>query len=226
MKRQLSDDQLDSLMRVIVTDASADETVIDEVVDSPAVWWGIQRQINQQKEATGALSSFPRFWRLLAIGVPVAAAILVISFFVLRPAGNSVDQAVNQRPAIVQNVQPPITDGIEQPKVVPKTGIGTEPAALRSKKSKTTSATLAALAKASNTTSAKVTKKGTEIKTEFIALSYARNPESGQIVRIKVPSSMMVTLGLVATVEKPSVLVDAEVIVGDDGLTRAIRFIH
>jgi hypothetical protein len=68
--------------------------------------------------------------------------------------------------------------------------------------------------------------KKTEIKSDFIALSYARDAESGQIVRVKVPSSMMVTLGLVATVEKPSALVDAEVIVGDDGLTRAIRFIH
>jgi hypothetical protein len=36
----------------------------------------------------------------------------------------------------------------------------------------------------------------------------------------------MVTLGLVATVEKPSALIDAEVVVGDDGLTRAIRFIR
>jgi len=226
MKRQISDEQFDSLLRVIVTDASADEKVIDEVVDSPAVWWGVQRQINQQNEAAGALSSFPRLWRVLAIGLPVAATFLVISFFVLRPAGNSVDLAVNQRHATVQDVQPPIIDGIEQLTVVPKTSIGSEPVALGSKKSKTTSATLAALAKPSNTTSATVTKKATEIKTEFIALSYARNPESGQIVRVKVPSSMMVTLGLVATVEKPSALVDAEVIVGDDGLTRAIRFIH
>jgi len=226
MKREISDEQFDSLMRVIVTDAAADDALIDEVAGSPAVWWGIQRQINQQNEAGGALSSFLGLWRLLAIGLPVAAVILVASFFILRPARNSVDLAGNQRPAIVQNVQPPITDGIEQATVVPKTGIGSEPAALRSKKSKTTSATLAALAKPSNTTSATVTKKATEIKTEFIALSYARNPESGQIVRIKVPSSMMVTLGLVATVEKLSALVDAEVIVGDDGLTRAIRFIH
>jgi hypothetical protein len=75
-------------------------------------------------------------------------------------------------------------------------------------------------------TGAAVAKKSAEIKTDFIALSYARNPDSGQIVRVRVPSSMMVTLGLVATVEKPSNLVDAEVLVGDDGLTRAIRFIH
>jgi hypothetical protein len=37
---------------------------------------------------------------------------------------------------------------------------------------------------------------------------------------------MMVTLGVVPTVDKPSELVDAEVLVGDDGLTRAIRFIR
>ena len=65
-----------------------------------------------------------------------------------------------------------------------------------------------------------------EIKSDFIALSYARNPESGQIVRVKVPSSMMVTLGLVSSVEKPANLVDAEVVVGDDGMTHAIRFIR
>jgi len=66
----------------------------------------------------------------------------------------------------------------------------------------------------------------TEVKSDFIALAYARDPESGQIIRVKVPSSMMVQLGVVSTVERPSELVDAEVLVGDDGLTRAIRFIR
>jgi hypothetical protein len=37
---------------------------------------------------------------------------------------------------------------------------------------------------------------------------------------------MMVSLGLVESVKKPNDLVDAEVLVGDDGLTRAIRFIR
>ena len=66
----------------------------------------------------------------------------------------------------------------------------------------------------------------TEIKTEFIALSYGRNPESGQIVRVRVPSSMMVTVGLVPSVQKPTSMIDAEVVVGDDGMTHAIRFIR
>ena len=65
-----------------------------------------------------------------------------------------------------------------------------------------------------------------ETKTDFIALSYAANTDSGQIVRVKVPSSMMVSLGVATNVEKESELVSAEVVIGDDGLARAIRFIR
>ena len=65
-----------------------------------------------------------------------------------------------------------------------------------------------------------------ETKTDFIALSYAAETDSGQIVRVKVPSSMMVSLGVKTTVEKESELVSAEVVIGDDGMARAIRFIR
>ena len=65
-----------------------------------------------------------------------------------------------------------------------------------------------------------------ETKSDFIALSYAANSESGQIVRVKVPRSMMVSLGVTTNVEKISELVTAEVIVGEDGSARAIRFVQ
>jgi len=65
-----------------------------------------------------------------------------------------------------------------------------------------------------------------ETKTDFIALTYAANTDSGQIVRVKVPSSMMVSLGLKSNVEKESEMVNAEVVVGSDGTARAIRFIR
>jgi hypothetical protein len=37
---------------------------------------------------------------------------------------------------------------------------------------------------------------------------------------------MMVSLGVVSQVDKDSSMVSAEVVVGDDGLARAIRFIR
>jgi len=72
----------------------------------------------------------------------------------------------------------------------------------------------------------KVVGASEEIKSEFIALTYTGNPESGQLVRVKVPSSMMVTLGLVSAVQRPTSMIDAGVVVGDDGMTHAIRFIR
>ena len=68
-------------------------------------------------------------------------------------------------------------------------------------------------------------KTATEAATEFIALSYLPASESGQIVRVKVPRSMMVSLGVTTKTEKNSELVNAEVVVGDDGAARAIRFL-
>lgn len=64
-----------------------------------------------------------------------------------------------------------------------------------------------------------------EAATEFIALSYLPATESGQIVRVKVPRSMMVSLGVTTNAENTNELVNAEVVVGDDGAARAIRFL-
>lgn len=232
MEKQLSHEQLDKLMQKLLNDAAADEATISEVANSRAVWFGVQRQINEQKAAT--LSVWPpigKVLRWLMVGVPVAAAAaLIISFFVFRPVGP------NDNNNIVSSVIKPVrTEVINTPSEAPRTGsTAIMPKAVENPaKSPKRQVLMAKIPRdvrhasvRPELTNATTTKKSGEIKTEFIALSYARDPESGQIVRVKVPSSMMVSLGLVVSVEKPSDLVDAEVLVGDDGLTRAIRFIR
>ncbi len=224
MKKQLSDEQLDILMRTLVNAAVADEATINEIADSPKMWWGVQRQINEQKDA--AITAWPpigKVLRWLMIGAPVAAAAaLIISLFVFRPAEtpNYIASSITQPESTVVVNTPPPTSVVEPPSIA--TNAVQNP--VRSKMHKPAR-------KQGRYTTAKteittIANKKTEIKTDFIALSYARDPESGQIVRVKVPSSMMVSLGLVANVKQPSDLVDAEVLVGDDGLTRAIRFIR
>jgi hypothetical protein len=65
----------------------------------------------------------------------------------------------------------------------------------------------------------------TEVATNFIPLSYLPATESGQIIRVKVPRSMMVSLGVTTNTERGAELVNAEVVVADDGGARAIRFL-
>ncbi|MEO6655818.1 MAG: hypothetical protein ABIO36_07010 [Pyrinomonadaceae bacterium] len=232
MKKQLSEKQLDDLMISLINHVSADDSMVNEIADSPTTWWGVQRSISRQKEA--ARSPWPpvgKLWRWLMIGVPAfAAAAVLVSFFVLRPSENATQQA-DYTPQPIHNEildptnietadnQPFASINPERKHKWSNLGIGNE---ARAKFVAVANRTLALKAPSGQMAKNKIT----EIKSDFIALSYARNPDSGQIIRVRVPSSMMVTLGLVSTVEKPSAFVNAEVFVGDDGLTRSIRFVR
>ncbi len=239
VKKQLSDEQIDALMRSLVNESAADEALLSEIADSPATWWGVQRKINSRRAET--LSAWPPVGKvlrwLLAGGAVTAAAVLILTLLVFRPASTndkdtvaslptlnttlekpSVPLNAPSRPTAVETMSSKDTESAKQfrSNVVAKPQVA-------EKRSLSARSAVKGLAKIEVAT--KTTKKE-EIKTEFIALSYARDPESGQIVRVKVPSAMMVSLGLVNNVKTPSELVDAEVLVGDDGLTRAIRLIR
>lgn len=240
VKKQLSDEQIDALMRTLVNESAADEALLSEIADAPATWWGVQRKLNEQKDV--AVSPWPpvnKFMRWLMAGVPVAAAaMLVLSFFVFRQAPVDDKGVVAVLPPASSATQPaPETVKTNEP-ISPitnatKAGDDSTVSELQSGKANSKQLVHKVAVRPSKleqksvfkTTVTKTPAKE-EIKTEFIALSYARDPESGQIVRVKVPSSMMVSLGLVTSVKAPTDMVDAEVLVGDDGLSRAIRFIR
>lgn len=230
MSKNKPDEKFDALMKDLLTLSAIDDEQVTEIADSPAIWWGVQKRIAESKDSAGSgWLPVGNVWRLLLAGVPAMAVVLIlISIYGFRPLIDGTDTAGGQQNASVEPVDTPaheveralpasipvdqpVIAGLKTPGVTDRKPHAVGPPAARTLPIK-------ALRFASSAKS--------EIKTEFIALSYARDPESGQIVRVKVPSSMMVTLGLVSSVEKPSDLVDAEVIVGDDGLTRAIRFIR
>ena len=50
--------------------------------------------------------------------------------------------------------------------------------------------------------------------------------ESGQVVRVEVPASALITLGLPITAESMDRPVQADLLLGQDGLARAIRFLR
>ena len=68
-----------------------------------------------------------------------------------------------------------------------------------------------------------------EVATDFLPLMYADVPTSdAYIVRMEVPRSALVAFGL-ASAELPGPgrdTIDADVLVGMDGIARAVRFVH
>ncbi|HEY2847541.1 MAG TPA: hypothetical protein VGI80_06965 [Pyrinomonadaceae bacterium] len=223
----MKDQELEYLLQQIANDASLDDTSADEIADSPALWWSVQRNI---RNATPAKAPWlPKVLRrFLMIGVPVAAAVVIGAFvyttvFKTPFQDTATNKGTASLPGTGTSAETSKLPGYTEPVPVvaplkPSTGSATKIIqAVHKVHSTPLPQTLMAQ---------KLVKGLTEIKSDFIALAYARNPESGQLVRVKVPSSMMVSLGVVPTVDDPSKLIDAEVLVGDDGLTHAIRFIR
>ncbi len=68
-----------------------------------------------------------------------------------------------------------------------------------------------------------------EITTDFMPLSHGNNlsPEDGgQIMRVELPRSALVSFGLPMNVERAGERVKADVLMGEDGVARAIRFVR
>jgi hypothetical protein len=70
---------------------------------------------------------------------------------------------------------------------------------------------------------------GAEIATDFIPLAQAAHfapAEGGHVVRVEMPRSALVSFGLPVNFERAGGRVKADVLVGDDGIARAIRFVR
>jgi hypothetical protein len=50
--------------------------------------------------------------------------------------------------------------------------------------------------------------------------------QTGHIVRMKVPRSALIAFGVPMNMERAGELITADVMIGDDGLARAIRFVQ
>ena len=68
-----------------------------------------------------------------------------------------------------------------------------------------------------------------EIATDFIPLVQGGRfgqADGGHLVRVELPRSAMVSFGLPVNFERAGGRVKAEVLLGDDGIARAIRFVR
>ncbi len=67
----------------------------------------------------------------------------------------------------------------------------------------------------------------TEIVTDFFPLLDDAQPfERGELLRVKLPASAMRSVGLPVSEDRMSDTVQADVLVGEEGLARAIRFVR
>ena len=144
------------------------------------------------------------WWPRVAV-VASAAALIVAAAVGLRRAPD--EQTVQLKPPEVR-VTPPAS-----PVIVP---------AVR----EVAKAHLRTLRKASRKPANEPAVAGREVTTEFIPIVYDPEPiERGQIVRIRLPLAALASFGLPVNEEHAEETIRADVILGEDGLARAVRFV-
>lgn len=71
--------------------------------------------------------------------------------------------------------------------------------------------------------------KDSEYVTDFFPLAYGGDQkpmQSGELIRVQMPRSALIAFGLPVNIERADVPVEADLLIGEDGLTRAIRFVR
>jgi hypothetical protein len=68
-----------------------------------------------------------------------------------------------------------------------------------------------------------------EYATDFVPLSYGgvqKPMESGEVIRLEMPRSALIAFGLPVNIDRADTPVKAELLLGEDGMARAIRFLR
>jgi len=167
------------------------------------------REAFRAQTATAASHSYGRYWL-----VAVAAMILiVISVIALRSRNEPPKPTIAQQPQIKE--QPTI---VEQPRVdqpQPKQQqIAQKPRRPAARRSQ------------NNEVANHVNR---EIATDFMPLGYfnaSTLQDGGQIVRVELPRSTLMSFGLPVNMDRYHEKVKADVFIGVDGLAHAIRFVR
>lgn len=236
MNKKLSDEEIDRIAKNLLQNFSPDDEMLDEIADSPKLWWNVRNGIEQEKTRRERNWFFGLRWQFAAFGTLGIILFAGIGGVFLNLNSNEpiaevkeieVQKIEKTAPKIIEETE--ISETIENKSPL-KSFTKTEKTESISKKElpkniiQTKSSTNEAKLRTPKTEISK-NKIKTETKTDFIKLSYSSATDSGQIVRVKVPSSMMVSLGVTTESEQQSKLVNAEVVIGDDGMAQAIRFI-
>lgn len=218
MKHQARQEEkaLDEFCREVVRAARADEDVINAAADSPFLFQRVRAQVAELPERQVRRGFFAwfvdgrRLRRWTTAATALAAALALI--------------ALMQWPG---EVSPPafplVADSVRRAAASP----ALEGAAMieRMDKSKASGRAI----KAISTAVRRADRQEREVTTEYMPLTYVASTdeaESGQVVRVQVPRAALVAMGVRVSSEPSAELVKADVIVGDDGLARAIRLVR
>ena len=222
--RDLKDKELDRIAAVVVRSASVSESEIENIVRNPALFDQVRARINAGPERISAALVVLGFIRRNAAAVSgvLLISIAAISFGILR--GKSPETGSVQTPTVAIETKQPSYTKFSDPDPVfePRSN---QPSIERPRPQRIPAERVAPSRISPQKTSATVDHGG-----EFYAVSYAgdRNEmeRGGRIIRVEMPRSALFAMGVNIPLENDAEVVKADLLVGNDGVTRAIRVVE
>jgi hypothetical protein len=158
----------------------------------------------------------------------VAAAAAVILFAVILPFWRSASAPTNQPPQIAENA-PPVVVPTAAPSPTEKPAPVTNPNSTDKGRGGSRKPRVSREPNRHATSVGEIETVARNTSTEFLPLTYLASAtaiDTGTIVRVQLSKSALVRLGLPINIESTNESVRADVVIGDDGVARAIRLVN
>jgi len=191
------------------------QAVADRSSDQPPAFIeaALLDAFRERHSAPASVRRNPLQW--LAIAAVLLAAIGAATFLISDTEAPRTPETAHQRPAPPipePPAYPPAPTPVDQPDN--RIAVSHSPAMIKARRSARRSPD-------------RMT--GREITTDFMPIAYGSEYipiESGQIIRVRMPRSALISYGLPASPDRFDEKVKADILVGNDGLAHAIRFVQ
>jgi len=213
------DQMVDLVAAEILLSARTSEHEIAETADSFELYAKLRARIASASETrishAQMRAGFFHGWRLVVSPLAIAASVLLVIALALM---FWLPKASNERAILAP--QPPVPskpDSVEST----KPGSTQEPASVVK--------AMPVQTKRTSNRRLKSNYQNSEVATDFLPLTFVADSaaqESGHVVRVRVPRSALIAFGVPMNVERAGEFIMADVMIGDDGLARAIRFVQ
>ena len=168
----------------------------------------------------------PRTSRLRYASI-AAAAVLLISLGIGLTARNSLFTQQAQVPIIALADDPTVVSDIKQLGSMPKSKLN--PEVVTSNPEQFVSVPRRTRRNRPTTTAPATAVAEQEVATDFMPIGYLNSAslqDGGSVVRVELPRSTIVSMGFAVNMDRYGERVKADVLMGADGLARAIRFVQ
>lgn len=225
-KRKLNNAELDRIGKMLITSTSVreSESRVDDIVANPALFDSVRARIASQPSRTSSTNAFGFVRRnAVTLSVVLCISIAAFSFGLLRTTKDVVvaRHAADSRGTQASTAAP--TKSYEPDRV-------SEPARtypedeFRPQRATATVSRVVPV-KTVHKPVAEVPDAG-----EFVAVSYAGDrsemERGGRIIRVDMPRSALFAMGVNIPLENDAEVIKADLLVGNDGVTRAIRIVE